>query len=185
MKKIIFNVFLLLLVSLSTAAQTVEKRTIINIDDLSDEQLENIPNMISHDGWVLIKYNGENMVLNLSNTDYRLSFSTNCANDERMPFFMIEYSENYRDGDYGGIDFVSSKIDDKEPDFLIDGKSFGNPFHKFENNAFKKFIEALKEAKTFTIAIYDTNSKGKTKLNRSIDFKLANSELLDSFGICP
>lgn len=176
MVKYIFILFLLL-VGVNSFAQ--KGNIIIDAEKFSEEQLSNISDIASHDGWVLLKYNGENYVSNYSNNDYILYFSVNCIESSQKPQFLIEYSDNYRDGDYGGIDFASSKDDYRKIDFLLDGEKFKNPFKNFDKIEFKSFIETLKKATVLTINIYDNNAENELELNRSLDFKLENSELLD------
>ncbi|WP_128330710.1 hypothetical protein [Apibacter sp. HY039] len=117
--------------------------------------------------------------MNCSNKDYHLFFSITCEKATDRPGFHIEFSNNYRDGSYGGIDFLSSN-DDREVQLLVDGKSFQNPFKNYEETQFKKFTEALRNAKILTIQVYDHDDfTQELKLNRSIDFKLENGDLLD------
>lgn len=165
-----------LLISLTSFAQ--EANTVIDAENFSEEQLRNISNIAPHEGWVLLKYNGENYVSNYSNKDYLLYFSVNCKESTQEPQFLIEFSDNYRDGDFGGIDFASSKDDYREVEFLLDGEKIQNPFKNFEEVEFKSFIEALKKASVLTINVYDSNNE-ELELNRSLDFKLENGELLD------
>ncbi len=172
------NIFttLLLLIGLNSFAQ--KGNTIIDAEKLSEEQLNNVYDIASHDGWVLLKYNGKNYVSNYSNKDYILYFSINCTESSQKPQFLIEYSNYYRDGDYGGIDFVSSNDDHRKVDFLLDGKNFQNPFNNFNKSEFKNFVDTLKKATALTINIYDKDNDN-LELNRSLDFKLENGEFLD------
>lgn len=181
MTKYILTTFLLL-VGLHSFSQ--ENNIIIDADKFSEEQLSNISNIASQDGWVLLKYDGGNYVSNYSNKDYILYFSINCKESSQKPLFLIEYSNNYRDGDYGGIDFVSSKDEHREVEFLLDGKEFKNPFKNLDETQFKSFIETLKKATILTINIYDYTANNELELNRSLDFKLENGELLDSTVNC-
>ncbi|MBD8348789.1 MULTISPECIES: hypothetical protein [unclassified Dysgonomonas] len=181
MTKYILTTFLLL-VGLHSFSQ--ENNIIIDADKFSEEQLSNIANIASPDGWVLLKYEGENHLSNFSNKDYILYFSIKCTEPSQKPLFLIEYSNNYRDGDYGGIDFVSSKDDHREVIFLLDGKEFKNPFKNPDEIQFEGFIEALKKATVLTINIYDYTASNELELNRSLDFKLGNGELLESTVNC-
>lgn len=181
MVKYIFT-SLLLLISLHSFAQ--EGKTIIDAEKFSEEQLSNISNIVSHEGWILLKYNGENYISNYSNKDYILYLTINCKESSQKPQFLVEFSDNYRDGDFGGIDFVSSKDDYREVEFQLDDEKFKNPFKNFDEIEFKGFIDALKQATVLTINVYDNNSNGELILNRSLDFKLKNGEFLDYSSNC-
>ena len=77
-----------------------QNKNIIDISQYSEEQINKMDQTLPKDGWVLIKMNEEQVLLNYSNEDYVLLLNLDCPN----PSYNIEYSSNYRDGDYGGID---------------------------------------------------------------------------------
>ncbi len=184
MKNTLFTI--LLLISLSAFSQKKEKETIIYGDQLTEEEIYDIQT----DGWMILKYKEQDLLMNFSNEDYLLWFKINCKQSETEPSFLIEFTNNYRDGNRGGIDFASSKKDNyKKIVFLIDGKSFENPFKNYDENHFIAFKNFLKEAKTLSIEFYDNEfnietEKDELVLNRVIDFKLKNSELLDVLTDC-
>ncbi len=154
-----------------------QNKNIIDISQYSEEQINKMDQTLPKDGWVLIKMNEEQVLLNYSNKDYVLLLNLDCPN----PSYNIEYSSNYRDGDYGGIDFDNS-YDSKfiKTELEIDKKKVDFP----KNKEFNNFKTLLKKAKVLTMKFYDqefdpNEGKDVVKLNRSIDFKLQNSELLD------
>ena len=67
-----------------------------------------------------------------------------------------------------------SADDPDKANFIVDGIDFKNPFRASGKEYFSKFVLALKKGKKLTI---------ETR-NRSIDFKLAHSELLDVLVEC-
>lgn len=71
-----------------------------------------IDQLASQNGWVLIWHNGDQYVNNFSNPDYHLHMQLKCLN-EHPPGFLIEYSDNYRDGDFGGLDFLAADDGDR------------------------------------------------------------------------
>ena len=154
------------------ATQLFSQKHIINTNtfppNLSDAEVsEHMKKIIPTDGWVQIIHENKNGLFNASNPDYFLFIQINCVNNN-PPGFFIEYTDNYRDGEFGGIDFLSADDPDKS-NFIVDGVDFQNPFRASGKNSFTKFVSALKKGKKLTL---------KTR-NRSIDFKLANGELLD------
>ncbi|WP_222165145.1 hypothetical protein [Edaphocola aurantiacus] len=156
---------------------------IIDADKFTEQQFNALEKNVPNDGWVQMNYQGKSYLLNCSNKDYRMNVGLNCA--EGNPVFVIEYTGSYRDGDYEGIDFASSRNQSyADLKVLVDGKSFGNPFSdKGKANA-GPFIEALKKGSKLTMSFYNTEfnpetGKDELKLNRSIDFKTAHPELLD------
>lgn len=166
-------------------ATAQQNSRIIDVDKFTEKQVEELEKNIPNDGWVQLNYQGKSYIANCSNKDYRMNIGLVCADGKNNPFFIIEYSSSYRDGDYGGIDFANSR----NPSYtdlkvMVDGKPFGNPFSdKGKANA-ASFIEALKKGNKLTMSFYDTEfnpetGKDELKLNRSIDFKTAHPELLD------
>ncbi|SFO29441.1 hypothetical protein SAMN05421741_13413 [Paenimyroides ummariense] len=136
--------------------------------NLSDAEIsEHMKKVMPRDGWVQIIHENKNGVFNASNPDYFLFIQLNCVNNN-PPGFFIEYTDNYRDGEFGGIDFMSAD-DPEKANFIVDGVDFKNPFRSSGKESFTKFVSALKKGKKLTL---------KTR-NRSIDFKLAHGELLD------
>ena len=181
---------LIFLYSLTTFAQTQDV-SIINIDGYTDAQIENIPKTVSKEGWVIISAQGKRYLRNYSNPDYILLTSLVCDYPEGSPYFLIEFSQNYRDGSYDGVDFISSKTKDHDKVvFKIDGQDFGDPFSKMNIQNLKAFSTVLKQGKRLTVAVYDKefNPESATYqlvLNRSVDFKLGNAFLLDQKTFCP
>lgn len=158
---------------------------VINADDMSDTDLENIDEIVDKDGWVNIIFEGENSIRNFSNKEYILTILMNCSDNTYLPKFLIEYSKHYEDGSYAYIDFVIS-VSNKftKTNFQIDEQDFGYSFSEFEKESFMVFHQALKSGKLLTISFYDTALNPETgdhelSLNRSLDFKLANGEFLD------
>lgn len=168
---------LLLLLSLWLGhSYAQEKQKEINTDGLSDEQLLKLGDNVVTDGWVHVIHEGKHYVSNFSNPEYNLRVQLNCA-DENPPSYLIEYTDKYRDGNYGGIDFL--RIDDpRKVSFLVDGTNFENPFRlsAYTPAKFATFVEALKKGKLLTVDVHN---------NRKITFKLANPEFLDIAVECP
>lgn len=139
------------------------------------------------DGWLLLRFPDHgDQLLNFSNREYVLHLWLSCKeNSKGQPGYLVEYSDAYRDGDFGGIDFVSSRNHEgRDIHFLLDGKDYGNPFEKQLKEQLADFSTALKKATKLTLSVYDSEMNPETgkeepKLNRSIDFKMAHSELLD------
>ncbi|MDN3706642.1 hypothetical protein QW060_05795 [Myroides ceti] len=186
MKKYFFISTLLLTGLLSYA----QNKHIIEADNLSESQLTTIDKMASKDGWVLIKYKGENYIRNFSNSDYILSLSVHCSDTSKKPGYLIEYSDRYGDGEMGGLDFSSATSQyHAKVVFYLDGKSYENPFASGKNKNMKPFFENLKKAKKLRIDFFDAEfnpetAKEELKINRSIEFKTANAELLDQAVNC-
>lgn len=158
---------------------------IIDADKFTEQQFNALEKNVPNDGWVQMNYQGKSYLVNCSNKDYRMNMGLNCADSKDNPVFMIEYTSNYRDGDYEGIDFASSRNQSyAELKVLVDGKSFGNPFLEKGKANVSAFIAALKKGNKLTMSFYNTEfnpetGKDELKLNRSIDFKTAHPELLD------
>ena len=159
------------IVCLFITTQLLAQKHIINTNtlpaNLSDAEIsEHMKKVMPRDGWVQIIHDNKNGIFNASNPDYLLFIQLNCVNNN-PPGFFIEYTDNYRDGEFGGIDFMSAD-DPEKANFIVDGVDFKNPFRASGNESFTKFVSALKKGKKLTI---------ETR-NRSIDFKLAHGELL-------
>ncbi len=177
--------------STAMAQQDDSKNIITAPDEMSNEQMVAFKKTLPTDGWILVHFNKEHAdhLLNLSHKDYMLHLWLNCE-AKGAPGFLVEYSDNYRDGDYGGIDFVGSNSDDgRILQFLLDGKDYGNPFAKGNKQPLADFSTALKKATKLTLSVYDMEmdpetGKGAKTLNRSIDFKLAHSAPLDRPVTC-
>lgn len=167
----------LLIICFLVTTQFFAQHNIINTNtlpaNLSEAEVsEHIKKIMPRDGWVQIIHEGKNGIFNASNPDYFLFIQLNCVNNN-PPGFFIEYTDNYRDGEFGGIDFLSADDPDKA-NFIVDGIDFKNPFRVSGKEYFSKFVSALKKGKKLTL---------ETR-NRSIDFKLAHSELLDVLVEC-
>jgi len=180
MKKYFYFLFFIVL-SIHTYAQSEHNNHTIKGDTLSKEELYSIHNS----GWVHFEYQKKKYLLNFSNKNYILSFATNCKDKSQKPGFLIEYSNNYRDGNFGGIDFTSSNSNNfKKILFLIDDQEFENPFDNFDEDVFKNFKDALKNGKNLTIKFFNftlnpETGKNQLDLNREITFLLENGNLLD------
>lgn len=154
---------------------------IMVIDDHSEEEFYSIQNK----GWQLISYRGKTTLSNFSNKDYVLNFPITCKNDSEKPSFLIEFSNNYRDGNRGGMDFTSSNSDNfAKIVFLIDDQPFGNPFNDDDKTVFESFKTALKKGNTLTIQFFNDAFNPETgddelALNRELDFMMGHSELLN------
>jgi len=171
-------------------AQDQKDKNFIDADNLSEDQLANLANTAPKNGWVLLKYKGENHIVNYSNKEYTLWMSAKCSKTSQQPSYLIEFSNNYGDKEMGGIDFISSKGNQHAKTiFYLDGKDFENPFLKAKNKNYNVFYEALKAAKVLKIEVYDNEfdpetGKDAIKLNRSVAFKLGNGQLLDTAVNC-
>jgi len=156
--------------------------------ELSQEALQAWKKKLPADGWFILRFKEGDRLFNFSNKDYEMSLWLNC-NGTGKPGYLIEYSDHYGDGDYGGLDFISSEQDNgNRVQFTLDGKDFGDPFTKGSAPP-AAFITALKSAKTLTISVYDKELNPETgrneeKLDRSIEFRLAHGELLDKPVSC-
>lgn len=138
-------------------------------------------------GWVILESgNGDKQLANFSNKEYYLYFSLDC----KTPSYLIEYNDNYRDGDYGGIDFASSREKNfQKTSFFVDGKDFKNPFDDKNKNAVATFKSALLSGKKLSIQFFNEefnpeNGKDELKLNREISFALQNNDLLKTSVTC-
>jgi len=168
---------------IATQAQT--NNAILQVPDtLSEEQLMTWKNTLPTDGWFILRFkDAGDRLLNYSNKDYEMSLWLKCKAGGQ-PGYLIEYSNHYGDGDYGGIDFIGSRNDNgNKVRFMLDGKDFGNPFSK-GNPGLAAFTAALKKAMQLTVSVYNKEMNPETgkeeeKLNRSVDFKLAHGELLE------
>lgn len=163
-----------------------QKMKVINVNNLSESELENIDEIVDKEGWVNIIFEGESSVRNFSNKEYIFTILMNCSDKSYTSKYLIEYSKDYSDGTYAYIDFVNSVTNKfTKTIFYIDGKDFGDPFSEFEKESFSVFHQALKSGKLLTISFYHMDMNPETgddelSLNRTIDFKLANGELLDT-----
>ncbi|RQO71723.1 hypothetical protein DBR43_10765 [Pedobacter sp. KBW06] len=184
MKNHLLTICFLFLSSIAFA-QNQQPKNSIDADKLSASQLAHMDRIAPKNGWVLVKYKGENYIRNFSNKDYVLSLSVKCSKSTQKPGYLIEYSSNYGDKEMGGIDFLSSsKMDFAKVRFHLDGKNFENPFSRAKNNNFSLFYQALKTAKILKIETFNNEfnpntGKEELKLNRAIDFKLENAALLE------
>ena len=180
-----FLIICSLFLSSITFAQNQQHKNFIDADKLSESQLAHMDRLVPKNGWVLVKYKGENYIKNFSNKDYVLSIAVKCSKQTQKPSYLIEYSSNYGDKEMGGIDFLSSsKMDFAKVKFYLDGKNFENPFSKAKNNNFNLFYQTLKTAKILKIETFNNDfnpntGKDELKLNRAIAFKLENAALLD------
>lgn len=180
-----FLIICSLFLSSITFAQNQQHKNFIDADKLPESQLAHMDRLAPKNGWVLVKYKGENYIKNFSNKDYVLSIAVKCSKQTQKPSYLIEYSSNYGDKEMGGIDFLSSsKMDFAKVKFYLDGKNFENPFSKAKNSNSSLFYQALKTAKILKIETFNNEFNPNTgkedlKLNRAIDFKLENAALLD------
>lgn len=180
MKHLLLIGFLFL--GITSFSQTMK---VINVDELTEVQLENLDEIVDKEGWVNIIFRGESSARNFSNKEYILNVLMNCSDKSYSPKYLIEFTKHYRDGTYAYIDFVNSVTNKfTKTNFHIDHKDFGDPFSEFEKESFAEFHQALKSGKLLTISFYHMEMNPETgddelSLNRSIDFKLANGELLD------
>lgn len=138
-------------------------------------------------GWVILQNdNGDKHLANLSNKEYFLYFDLDCS----IPSYLVEYNSNYRDGDFGGIDFASSKEKNfQKTSFFIDGKDFKNPFAEKNKSSVVNFKKALTTGKKLTVKFYNEEfnpeeGKDELKLNREINFALQNNDLLKTSTTC-
>lgn len=166
-----------LLICLFIGNQLFAQQHIINTNTFQEKLNEEeifieIKKTMPKDGWVQIIHENKNGIFNASNPDYFLFIQLNCINNN-PPGYFIEYTDNYRDGEFGGIDFISAD-DSEKANFLVDGIDFNNPFRASGKNTFNEFVLALKKGKKLTLKVRE----------RSIDFKLAHSELLNTLVEC-
>lgn len=180
MKHLLLIGFLFL--GITSFSQTMK---VINVDELTEAQLQNIDEIVDKEGWINTIFEGESSIRNFSNKEYILTVLMNCSDKSYTPKYLIEYSKHYDDGTYAYIDFVNSETNKfTKTNFHVDGEDFGDPFSEFEKESFDVFHQALKSSKLLTISFYHMAMNPETgddelSLNRSIDFKLANGELLD------
>ncbi|WP_431292734.1 hypothetical protein [Pedobacter sp. P26] len=100
-------------------------------ETLSEKQLSSWKKSLPKDGWFILRFKKDaDRLFNYSNKDYEMSLWLNCI-EKGKPGFLIEYSDSYGDGNYGGIDYISSNAKNgNRIQFLLDGKNFGDPFCK-------------------------------------------------------
>lgn len=182
-KHLTFLLFTIL--SITLCAQNSES-ILVDGRSVSEEQFYDIQN----NGWAIIEFQGLTLLGNFSNKDYLLRLNINCSDAAKKSSFLIEYSDNYRDGTFGGLDFVSSKPDEyRMITFTVDNKEFENPFKNDDKSELTAFKEALKSGETLKIKTYikESNPYVKediVKLGREIEFKLENSDLLETPVSC-
>ena len=177
---------LTLLLTLSIYASHAQTNDhIIQVPETSSEkQLLSWKKSLPKDGWFILHFKKDgDRLLNFSNKNYEMSMWLNCTGTGK-PGFLIEYSDAYGDGDYGGIDYISSNAKNgNRIQLLLDNKNYGDPFAK-GNGQLTAFKVALKKAHKLTLSVYGKEfnpetGKDEEKLNRSIDFKVEHGELLD------
>jgi hypothetical protein len=123
------------------------------------------------------------MLFNYSNKNYEMSLWFNCTGNVK-PGFLIEYSDSYEDGNYDGIDYISSNTKNgNRIQFLLDDKDYGDPFAKGDDKL-ALFKVSIKKAHKLTLSVFNKELNPQTgkyeeKINRSIEFKLEHGELLD------
>lgn len=168
--------------SFFTQAQQESTSTYIDASKLSSSELYSI----STDGWAMLAYNGDQFLCNFSNPDYILHLSLTCKDASQQGSYLIEFSNKYRDGDYGGIDFTSSADNQFDKIVLsVDGIVLDNPFSNKDASQLTAFKKALAQGKEFTMQFYDTSYESDAlEINRTIIFKLANSHLLEVATDC-
>lgn len=180
MKHLLLVGFLFL--GITTFSQTLK---IINVNELTEYELENMDEIVDKEGWVNTISEGESSIRNFSNKEYIFTVLMNCSDKSYTPKYLIEYSKHYDGGTYAYIDFVNSVTNKfTKTNFYIDGKDFRDPFSEIEKERFAVFHQALKSGKLLTISFYHMEMNPETgddelSLNRSIEFKLSNGELLD------
>ena len=185
MNKILFSL-LLIISSFTVISQSTQKDSVVSQTSLTIENLYSYQNK----GWAMMEFHGKKFLLNFSNKEYVLFFRITCKQEGKKPNFLIEYSDNYRDGDYGGMDFTSSSEERFQKIIvLIDDKEVTYPFETSDKNILSEFISDLKKAKILTFKFYDMEfnpdlGKEELNLNRELSFELENSELLDQAVDC-
>jgi len=173
-----------LLLSGMSFGQNQQPANIIDADNLSEAELQHLNTIAPKDGWVLVKYKGEKYLRNFSNKDYILSLFIQCADATQKPGYLVEYSDEYGDKEMGGLDFLSSSDNSfSKVIFYLDGKSFSDPFSDIRSKSFSDFYQAVKSANVLKIEAFNEEMNPETgkeelKLNRGIEFKLANGTLL-------
>lgn len=179
MRKILFSTIL----SGGSLLMYAQNDTTIQIDKIGESKFYKLQTK----GWVILQDNNSDKHLaNLSNKDYFLYFSLDC----KTPSYLIEYNDNYRDGDFGGVDFASSKGKNfQKTNFVIDGKDFKNPFDDKNKGAITAFKTALMAGKKLSIQFFNEEfnpeeGKDELKLNREIGFALQNNDLLKTAVTC-
>lgn len=175
--------------SLATMAPSATL-TFIDTDAQQGFAMDSIREMASKEGWVIVQHQLKPYLLNYSNPDYDLSLAIRCQQSEHTPKYLIEYSSHYRDGSFGGVDFLSSSNHDHDKvTFMIDGVTFDDPFSPTKTAQLSAFTKALKTGKILTIKVYDQTFNPDTgsqqlSLNRAIEFKLGQPALLDTAIDC-
>ncbi|WP_118973233.1 hypothetical protein [Taibaiella koreensis] len=179
-----------LLLGNTSFGQNQQQAHVVEADNLSEAELQHLNTIAPKDGWVLVKYKGGTYIENFSNKDYMLSLFMQCADATQTPGYLIEYSNEYGDKEMGGLDFLNSSDNHfAKVIFYLDGKSFGDPFSNIKSKSFTDFYQAVKTAQTLKIEAFDEElnpdtGKQELRLNRGIDFKLANGALLDKPVTC-
>lgn len=185
MKNYFFSI-LFIVSSFVAFSQSSENDSVVTPTVLTSKNMYSYQN----NGWELMEYAERKFLLNLSNKEYVLLFRITCKQEGKKPNFLIEYSNNYRDGNYGRIDFTNSRDERFEKTvILIDEVETANPFEKSDEKGLQEFINLLKKGKTLTFQFYDLEynpetEKEELELNRALNFKLENSELLDHAVDC-
>lgn len=158
-------------------------------ETFSEKQFLSWKKSLPKDGWFILQFKKDgDRLFNYSNKNYEMSLWLNCTGKGK-PGFLIEYSDSYGDGDYGGIDYISSNAKSgNRIQFLLDNKSYGDPFAK-GGDQLAVFKTALKKAHKLVLSVYGKElnpqtGKDEEKLSRSIEFKLEHSELLDRPVVC-
>lgn len=185
MKKIIYT--LLFIFPFSGLMQAQEK-TYFEFNSLDKSSIEQINKEGSKAGWIIIKSLDEKYLVNYTNPEYSLFFGLNCEDKNSKPYYIVEYTAKYGDGDFEGIDFISSLKDDYEKvDFIVDDVNFENPFNN--SKKMKPFQEVLSTGKVLTINVYykeidEFNKNAEPELIRSMKFKIQNNDLVKESVKC-
>ena len=186
MKKFLIILFLIS-IGLHYKAQMNDENNVIKVDQLNETEFYSMHSK----GWVVFEYsNGEKSIGNLSNKDYVLYLSINCKDEMQIPKYLIEFNNNYQDGTWAGVDFVSSARNNyKKTSISIDEKDYRDPFTNYQKAKFKEFQTTLKTGKLLIMKFYDEEynpetGKDELKLNRELQFMLQNSNVLDVSTNC-
>jgi hypothetical protein len=165
-----------------------QSKTYFKFEELNEKNIQQVRKEGSKEGWIIIEKNNEKYLVNFSNAEYTLFFGLNCEVRSNSPYFLVEYTDKYRDGDFAGIDFISSsRADYDKVDFLVDKQNFGNPFKEVEH--IQGFEDALKAGKLLTINVYMQEAAPEAtpealSLIRTLKFKINNPELLNEAIYC-
>lgn len=187
MNKLIFTSIIAIVLNLNWDLNA-QNQYFFEIDELNEDTYKEVISKANKDGWTLIQVKDEKILLNFSHPEYRMWMNLQCETSSENPSYLIEFTSQYRDGDFDGIDFTSSNdIESKPIEFIVDDINFKNPFS--EKQLMNDFIIALKKGEKLLLKVFQDDFDVETDtqklvLNRAITFKLNNAELITEKTKC-